>query len=126
MRHLTTRSFVALAAAAITALTLVELASARTDGQTRAATTTVRVTGGEFYFKLSTKTIAKPGSVTFVFRNAGHMEHDFKINGRRTSLIRPGKTARLVVTFKRKGKYAYLCTVPGHAAAGMKGVFTVR
>ena len=37
-----------------------------------------------------------------------------------------GKTARLVVTFKKKGKYTYLCTVPGHAAAGMKGVFTVR
>ena len=30
------------------------------------------------------------------------------------------------VTFKKKGKYPYLCTVPGHAAAGMKGVFTVR
>jgi uncharacterized cupredoxin-like copper-binding protein len=26
----------------------------------------------------------------------------------------------------KKGRYSYLCTVPGHAAAGMKGVFTVR
>jgi Copper binding proteins, plastocyanin/azurin family len=40
-------------------------------------------------------------------------------------LIQPGKTAKLVVTFKKKGKYPYLCTVPGDAAAGMKGVFTV-
>jgi uncharacterized cupredoxin-like copper-binding protein len=39
---------------------------------------------------------------------------------------RPGTTAKLVVTFKKKGKYPYLCTVPGHAAAGMKGTFTVR
>jgi uncharacterized cupredoxin-like copper-binding protein len=30
------------------------------------------------------------------------------------------------VSFKKKGKYPYLCTVPGHAEAGMKGVFTVR
>jgi uncharacterized cupredoxin-like copper-binding protein len=30
------------------------------------------------------------------------------------------------VSFKKKGKYSYLCTVPGHAAGGMKGVFTVR
>jgi uncharacterized cupredoxin-like copper-binding protein len=30
-----------------------------------------------------------------------------------------------MVTVK-KGKYAYLCTVPGHAEAGMKGVYTVR
>jgi len=29
------------------------------------------------------------------------------------------------VTLKR-GKYTYVCTVPGHAALGMKGVFTVR
>jgi uncharacterized cupredoxin-like copper-binding protein len=27
---------------------------------------------------------------------------------------------------KKKGKYPYLCTVPGHAQAGMKGTFTVR
>jgi uncharacterized cupredoxin-like copper-binding protein len=31
--------------------------------------------------------------------------HDFKINGKQTPLIQPGKTARLVVGFKKKGKY---------------------
>lgn len=30
------------------------------------------------------------------------------------------------VTFKKAGKYAYLCTVGSHAAMGMKGVFVVR
>jgi plastocyanin len=34
--------------------------------------------------------------------------------------------AHVVVTFAKKGKFRYLCTVPGHAAAGMKGTFTVR
>ena len=126
MRQLGIRSVVALAAAAIAASALVPLASARADGQTTATATTVKVSGGEFYFKLSTKSIAKPGKVTFAFKNVGHMLHDFKINGRKTPLIQPGKTSNLVVTFKKKGKYAYLCTVPGHAAAGMKGVFTVR
>jgi outer membrane protein assembly factor BamB len=87
--------------------------------------TAVQVKGGEFFFKLSTKSAAKPGKVTFVFKNVGHVLHDFKINGKKTPLIQPGKTAKLVVTF-RKGKYPYLCTVPGHAEAGMKGVFTVR
>ena len=61
-----------------------------------------------------------------MFKNVGHVQHDFKINGKTTPLISPGKTARLVVTFKKKGKFPYLCTVPGHAAAGMEGVFTVR
>jgi outer membrane protein assembly factor BamB len=94
--------------------------------RTTAAATTIQVNGGEFFFRLSTKSVAKPGTVTFVFKNTGHVLHDFRINGKGTPLIQPGKTAKLVVTFKKKGKYAYLCSVPGHSAAGMKGVFTVR
>jgi uncharacterized cupredoxin-like copper-binding protein len=86
----------------------------------------IQVEGGEFFFRLSTKSAAKPGKVTFVFKNVGHVSHDFSIRGKQTPLIQPGRTARLVVTFKKKGKYPYRCTVPGHAEAGMKGVFTVR
>jgi alcohol dehydrogenase (cytochrome c) len=92
----------------------------------RATGASVQVKGGEFFFRLSTKTAKKPGKVTFVFKNIGHVQHDFRIKGKQTPLLQPGKTAKLVVTFKKKGKYTYLCTVPGHAAAGMKGVFTVR
>jgi uncharacterized cupredoxin-like copper-binding protein len=91
-----------------------------------ATATTIQVSGGEFFFRLRTKSIAKPGKVTFVFKNIGHVQHDFKINGKRTPLIGPGRTARLVVTFRKKGRFPYLCTVPGHAQAGMKGTFTVR
>jgi len=87
--------------------------------------TSVQVKGGEFFFRLSTKSIANPGKVTFVFTNVGHVAHDFKINGKVTPLLQPGATAKLVVTV-RKGNYPYLCTVPGHAEAGMKGTFTVR
>src|SRR5262245_9508737 len=86
----------------------------------------VQVKGGEFFFRLSTKTAKKAGKVTFVFKNVGHVLHDFRINGKQTPLIQPGKTAKLAVTFKQKGKYTYLCTVPGHAEAGMNGTFTVR
>jgi uncharacterized cupredoxin-like copper-binding protein len=126
MRQLGIHSLGALAAAAVAASALVPLASARTDDTATATATTVRVSGGEFFFKLSAKSISKPGTVTFAFKNVGHVQHDFKITGKTTPRITPGKTARLVVTFKKKGTYAYLCTLPGHAAAGMKGVFTVR
>ena len=88
--------------------------------------TRVQVKGGEFFFRLSTKSLAKPGTVTFVFQNVGHVEHDFSINGKQTPLIQPGQTAKLVVSFTKSGTYPYLCTVPGHAEAGMKGTFTVR
>jgi uncharacterized cupredoxin-like copper-binding protein len=115
-----------LAAIAIASLALVQLASAHGDRSTAATATTVQVEGGEFFFRLSTKSVSRPGKVTFVFKNIGHVLHDFSIRGRKTPLIQPGKTAKLVVSFTKKGKYAYLCTVPGHAQAGMKGTFTVR
>ena len=118
------RPVLVLAAFVIGALAMVPLAPAHTDRQAAAVATTIQVKGGEFFFRLSSKTV-KPGKATFVFKNIGHVSHNFKINGRRTPLIGPGRTAKLVVTLK-KGRYPYLCTVPGHAAAGMKGVFTVR
>ena len=114
------------AATVATALALVPLATAGSAHQSRTEVTTVRVKAGEMYFKLSTKTLWRPGRVTFVVTNAGHLLHDFRINGKQTPLIKPGKTARLTVTFRKKGRYPYKCTVPGHAAAGMRGVFTVR
>jgi uncharacterized cupredoxin-like copper-binding protein len=88
--------------------------------------TTVTVTEGkpaEFAIKLSTKTV-KAGSVTFKVTNSGNLPHDFKIGGKKTALLSPGKSATLTVTLKA-GKAAYDCTVSGHAAAGMKGTLTV-
>jgi uncharacterized cupredoxin-like copper-binding protein len=126
MRKLTIPSLPAVVAVALASLALVPLAAARTERQTSATATTIQVNGGEFFFRLSTKSTLKPAKVTFVFKNVGHVAHDFTINGKTTPLIQPGKTAKLLVTFKKTGKYPYLCTVPGHAAAGMKGVFTVR
>jgi uncharacterized cupredoxin-like copper-binding protein len=89
--------------------------------------TSVTVTAGkpsELKFTLS-KTSVPAGAVTFKVTNKGTSTHDFKIAGKKSALLRPGKTAVLVVTLK-KGKAAYLCTLPGHAAAGMKGTITVK
>jgi uncharacterized cupredoxin-like copper-binding protein len=126
MRKITISSIAAIAAATVVSLALVQPAVSGTARQERAAATTIQVKGGEFFFRLSKKSIARPGKVTFVFKNVGHILHDFRINGKQTHLVNPGKTATLVVTFKKKAKYSYMCTVPGHAAAGMKGTFTVR
>ncbi len=116
-----------LAVVGLAALTPAGLASARPDATAHAAATTRdSVSGKEFSFRLVKKSVAKPGKVTFTFRNVGTIAHDFDIGGKRTRLIGPGKTARLTVTFHKKGRFSYRCTVPGHAQAGMKGVFTVR
>jgi nitrite reductase (NO-forming) len=92
--------------------------------RTHATATAVTVTATEFHFKLS-KISVPHGSVTFTVVNKGHISHDFKIGGKKTPLIKPGKSAKLTVTLKA-GKVAYLCTVPGHAASGMKGKLTVK
>jgi uncharacterized cupredoxin-like copper-binding protein len=91
--------------------------------RSHSAGTAVTVTATEFHFKLS-KTTVPHGSVTFTVKNAGKVSHDFKIGGKKTALISPGKSAKLTVTLKA-GKQAYSCTVPGHAAAGMKGTLKV-
>jgi uncharacterized cupredoxin-like copper-binding protein len=97
--------------------------------------TIVTVTTGkptEFNFALSKKTF-KHGAVTFKVKNGGALPHDFKIcasakggsknscTGKATKLLQPGSSTTLTYTFKTKGTYEYLCTVVGHAAAGMKG-----
>jgi uncharacterized cupredoxin-like copper-binding protein len=58
--------------------------------------------------------------------NRGKTQHNFKINGKVTPMIKPGKKATLTVSFAKAGKFPYLCTIPGHAAAGMKGSFSVK
>jgi uncharacterized cupredoxin-like copper-binding protein len=91
-----------------------------------AATAGVTVTAGkpsEFKFTLSTKKV-KHGKVKFTIKNKGSVAHDFSIAGHTSKKVKPGKSTTLTVTLK-KGKAAYKCTVPGHAAAGMKGTLTV-
>jgi uncharacterized cupredoxin-like copper-binding protein len=88
-----------------------------------ATATTVSVTMKEFKFTLS-KSSVPHGKVTFKVVNKGKLGHDFAIAGKKTKIIGPGKSTTLTVTVK-KGKVPYKCTVPGHAAAGMKGTLKV-
>ena len=124
-----------LAAAAVV-LAVAATAQAR---PTRAAGAISVTTGkpSEFGFKLSSKTVAH-GAVTFTVTNGGTVPHDFKLcsapvkaatattcAGKGTKLIVPGSSAKLTVTIAKAGTYEYLCTVAGHAAAGMKGLLKV-
>jgi len=85
--------------------------------------TTVTVTMKEFKFTLS-KTRVPHGKVTFKLVNKGKILHDFKIAGKKSKLLGPGKSGSLVVTLKA-GKLAYICTVAGHVKLGMKGTLRV-
>jgi uncharacterized cupredoxin-like copper-binding protein len=112
MKRLTVLSLLAAMLAAV------PLSYAQT-GATKVTSVTVKAS--EFKFVLSRKT-APHGVVSFKVTNRGHIAHDFKIAGKKTLLLKPGKSATLRVRLKR-GKFTYLCTVRGHAASGMKGTF---
>lgn len=107
---------------AATALLLVEALPAL--GRAEAATA-VSVTASEFGFQLSKRT-AKRGTVVFTVVNDGQVAHDFRIAGKKTAQIAPGATAKLSVRLAKPGRYAFTCTIAGHAASGMKGTFTIR
>jgi uncharacterized cupredoxin-like copper-binding protein len=112
------------AALALSAVAVAVPASASAKETAHAATVTINVTATDYHFKLSA-TSAKPGKVTFKLSNKGETSHDFKIDGVTSKLISPGQSTSITVTFKKAGSYPYLCTVPGHAALGMKGNFKV-
>ncbi len=88
------------------------------------ATYHVTVSASEFKFVLSKRSVA-PGTVIFTVINKGKISHDFKIAGKKTRTLGPGQTVTLSLKFAKKGRYPYLCTLPGHAGAGMKGTFSV-
>ena len=107
-----------------------------------AAVKIVNVTAGkpsEFRFSVLPKVLPH-GVVLFKISNSatGSLPHDFKICsspkgsltknvciGKSSTTISPGAKSTLTFTFKTKGTYEYLCTIPGHAAAGMKGLLKV-
>jgi len=122
------RTTVALGLASLLASLLAVSATAAPARVAAQAATTVRVTAGqpmELRFTLSRRTVPR-GTVVFNVRNRGGSDHDFKIKGKKTRMLASGESATLRVTFSRAGSYPFLCTVPGHAAAGMKGRLTVR
>ncbi len=105
---------------------------------TPAKAVAITVTAGkptEFAFKLS-KTQVPPGMVAFHVTNAGKVAHTFEIcsgvnggtanscKGKVTKALAHGKSQVLTVVLA-KGRHEFLCTIPGHAAAGMKGVLGV-
>lgn len=77
---------------------------------------------------------AKVGQpVKIVLENKGMIEHDIafptikadKDAATLKTLAKAGQTTTLEFTPTAKGTYEYICTIPGHKEAGMKGTITV-
>jgi len=72
---------------------------------------------------------APAGKVVVKSVNKATIGHNIAVEGNGVNQVGPvvsgGKTSEITVTLK-PGTYKFLCTVPGHAAAGMQGVLTVK
>jgi mono/diheme cytochrome c family protein len=74
------------------------------------------------------KATGAAGPVTISMPNQAPIQHDIAITGPvngKGPVVGKGGTSSFKVTLK-PGTYTFLCTVPGHAAAGMKGTLTVK
>lgn len=96
----------------------------------RGAPAPVALTATEFKWTPKDVNVAA-GDVTFNVVNKGTVEHNFVIEDpkgkvvKEVDSIQPGKSAQVKVTLKA-GKYAIVCTVPGHREAGMVATLTVK
>ena len=77
----------------------------------------------------TTTLTSKPGKVTIDFENPSALEHNVAIEQEGKQLatsatIAKGKAS--VTADLAPGTYTFLCTVPGHAEAGMEGTLTVK
>jgi len=77
----------------------------------------------------TTSLTSKPGKVTIDFDNPAALEHNVAIDqdGKEiatSATITEGKAS--VTADLAPGTYTFLCTVPGHAEAGMEGTLTVK
>ena len=118
-----------------------EMALARSTSHGAANATIVSVIAGkpsELAFKLTNFSALPVGTITFKVKNQGVAFHDFKLCvtpvtnaahttcvGKATAILKPGQTTTLTMKIRKKGLYEYLCSVPGHAAAGMKGLIGI-
>jgi len=76
-----------------------------------------------------TSLTSKPGKVTIDFDNPSALEHNVAIeqNGKEIAIsetLAKGETS--VSADLVPGTYTYLCTIPGHAEAGMEGTLVVK
>ncbi len=72
---------------------------------------------------------SKPGKVMIRSLNKSSVPHNIAVQGPGASEVGPvvsgGATSQISVDLK-PGSYTFLCTVPGHEQAGMKGTLTVK
>jgi nitrite reductase (NO-forming) len=86
--------------------------------------------GNSMHFAPPSLVVRAGQPVELTLRNGGGVPHDFVLAEGVSSPIKieaqGGQTARGMFTIETPGTYAFVCTVPGHADAGMRGTVTAQ
>ena len=110
-------------------------------GEAPSGPTELTIVGMDIAYDVTDATAAANQPIKLTFRNEGALEHNWLILGTDTEptvateadalagtdagILQPGDEKTLEFTLPA-GEYTYICTVPGHAVAGMLGTLTVR
>jgi mono/diheme cytochrome c family protein len=108
-----------------------------TAGQPKTSNKTVKASGGKLQIDAvpsgatvfeAGKATAPAGALQLIMDNPSDVQHNIALEGggidEKGAVVGKGGTSTVRANVK-KGKYTFLCTVPGHAAGGMKGTLTV-
>ncbi|HKF81083.1 MAG TPA: plastocyanin/azurin family copper-binding protein [Thermoleophilaceae bacterium] len=75
------------------------------------------------------KATAPAGALQLIMKNPASIRHNIAVEGNgvdeKGPVVGKGGTSTVKANLK-PGAYTFLCTVPGHAAGGMKGTLTVK
>lgn len=92
----------------------------------RVDTAVEQVTGGDFFIHPNEIRAPSEESVNIRFTNGGRMFHTFTVEELDFDLrARPGATVSGALRDVKPGTHRAICTVPGHAQAGMRATITV-
>lgn len=86
------------------------------------------VSGNEYSFNPSSINVKAGDQVKITLKNTGRLVHNFVIRDLGVSgrTISPGQTDTIEFAVPEAGTYTFICSVPGHAIAGMLGDLVVE
>ena len=95
-----------------------------TAGSTVAAGGTIEIEAFDLGFKPNQLSVAAPGTYAVKFTNTGAIQHNLTFADGTKIVAEAGQSATGSVAVPAGG-ITFLCDIPGHAQAGMKGAITV-
>ena len=89
-----------------------------------AAQGSIAIEAFDLGFKPAQLSVGQPGAYTVTFKNTGSILHDVTFADGTTMPAKAGETVTGTINVPAAG-ITFICSVPGHADAGMKGTVTV-